>query len=322
MKTLFISLVLCGLAAQGAEVSKADAAPSAVVEAVAETPNVKTNDAVYAEYRKVLEADEEAQDEIDRWIREAQAFGGKGAGDPRGTLKNRIRQRVEPVDKSYKNFIQLHPDHVAIRLAYGSFLNDTGSENEAVLQWEKARELDPNNPAPYNNLAEIYGRKGSSGKAIEAYEKAISLKPDEALYYRNLANHVYLTLSDSAQYYHLTEEKTFDKAQDLFRRALELAPDNFVCATEYAQSFYGAKPPRLKEGLAAWGAALKLAKTPLERQGVYMHLARVKMALGQTNEALGDLAAVTDSRFDQVKKTILTGSSNAAPASLGTNLTR
>jgi hypothetical protein len=48
---------------------------------------------------------------------------------------------------------------------------------------------------------------------------------------------------------------------------MKLDPNNFVLATDYAQSFYGTKPPRYKEGLEAWKNVLPLARDDIEREG-------------------------------------------------------
>jgi tetratricopeptide (TPR) repeat protein len=316
VKLLFLALALAGAAAFGADSPKTNALAPKASRVESGLSGAATNDPVQAEYRRVLEADDDAQDEVDRWISETQTFANKGVGDPRGTLKNRIRQRLEPVDKAYKDFILHHPDHVAIRLAYGSFLNDTGSEDEAVAQWEKARELDPKNPAPYNNLAPIYGSKGQMDKAFEYFEKAIELKPGEAVYCQNLADHITIFRQAATNYYHLTEPQAFEKALELYRKSMNLAPTNFVFATEYARSFYAAPSPRLKEALAAWESAFKLASDKLQRDGILVHLARIKIGLGRLDEARKDLDGITDARFDDVKATLCRSLTNTVPAAV------
>ena len=239
------------------------------------TETAGTNDPVEIEYHRITAEDDNAQSEVDNWIRDASAFDDKGASNPRSTLKMRIRQRFDLVQKAYEQFLLAHPDHTRARLAFGSFLNDTGDEEGAVAQWEKARQLDLKNPAAWNNLALYYGHRGPVKKAFEYFEKAIELKGDEPLYYHNLATHVYLFRPDARDYYHLTEREVYDKSLELYRKALKLDPENFILATDYAQSFYGINPPRLEEGLKAWQDALKLARDEVEREGVRIHLARI-----------------------------------------------
>lgn len=289
----------------------------------AATPSLSitnTNDPVELDYQKLLAQDDRAQEEVQAWIRESESFKEKGIGDPRTTLRNRIHQRLDPVGKAYNDFLDHHPDHVRARLAYGSFLSDMGDEDRAFDQWQKARDLDPKNPAAWNNLGLIYGHhRGPVTNAFQCFEKAIELKPDEPVYYQNLADHVYLFRMDATNYYRLTETEVFDKALALYQQACKLDPDNFVLASEYAQSFYGTKPPRLKDGLKAWEQTLKIAKTELEREGVLIHMARIKILLGRLDEARMHLDAVTNETYASTKKTVNRNLTNALAKLSATN---
>jgi tetratricopeptide (TPR) repeat protein len=259
------------------------------------------NDPVEKEYEQLLADDNAAQEEVDRWIRNSQAFQEKGAAAPQGNLNLRIEQRFEPVKKAYQNFLDLHPNHTKARLAYGSFLNDIHDEEGAVDQWEKARTLDPKNAAAWNNLANIYAHRSPIKKGFEYYEKAIELKPTEPVYIENLAVCVYMFRKDAMDYYHLTEDQVFDKALALYRQAMKLDPNNFILASDYAQSFYGTKPPRYSEGLAAWKLVLPLARDEIEREGVFIHMARIETKLGNLADAQKHLEVVTNEMYLPVK---------------------
>ena len=71
----------------------------------------------------------------------------------------------------------------------------------------------------------------------------------------------------------------FDKALALYQKAIKLDPDNFPLATDYAQSYYGIKPLRTNDALVAWTNALHIARDEVEREGVYIHLARIKISI-------------------------------------------
>lgn len=259
------------------------------------------NDPVEKEYEQLLADDNAAQEEVDKWIRENDAYRAKGAGAPEGTLQLRIQQRFEPVKKGYEKFLEAHPNHTRARLAYGSFLNDIHDEDGAVQQWEKARELDPKNPAAWNNLANIYAHRSPIKKGFEYYQKAIDLNPSEPVYIENLAVCVYMFRKDAMEYYHLTEDQVFDKALALYRQAMKLDPTNFLLASDYAQSFYGTKPPRYKDGLEAWKSVLPLARDEIEREGVLIHLGRIETKLGDFSAAQKHLNAVTNEMYAHLK---------------------
>ena len=83
-------------------------------------------DPVDLEYKKLLADDDAAQEEVDKWIRDNQAFLSQGGGLPNAELNRRIEERLKPVRQTYENFLARHRDHARARVAYGSFLNDTG----------------------------------------------------------------------------------------------------------------------------------------------------------------------------------------------------
>ncbi len=284
--------------------------PAAVSNLVVKTTGISVavadpNDPVEREYQKLLADDDAAQEEADKWIRDAQAFEEKGAGLPKATLALKVEQRLEPVRKAYEDFLQRHPKHVAARLAYGSFLNDIRREEEAVAQWEKARQLDPQNPASWNNLANFYGHSGPVKKAFEYYTKAIELDPKEPVYLQNFATTIYLFRKDAMELYQINEQQVFDRALELYRKAIKLDPKNLLLATDLAQTFYGIRPPRTEEALGAWNDALNLATNAVEKEGIYLHLARVELNSGKFDEARKHLNIVTNDTLSVLKNRLL-----------------
>ncbi len=266
------------------------------------------NDPVERAYQKVLTEDDAAQAEVDQWLTDSKQAQEKN-GDIEGVaLRARIKQRLDVVTKAYETFLQANPNHARARLAYGSFLNDTQEEHAAQVQWEKARELDPRNPAAWNNLANYYGHNGPVAKSFEYYARAVELNPTEPVYLQNFATTVYLFRRDATNFYKITEPQVFEKALGLYRQALALAPENFLLATDYAQSYYGIKLPKTgnaeqdrqvmqkqaDEALAAWQLALKAAGSDFEREGVYLHFARWQINAGRVAEARKTLGSVTN----------------------------
>src|SRR5579862_3490449 len=100
--------------------------------------SVNTNSPIEKELDEILERDDAAQAEVDKWIQENNAFASKGAGVPREEMRRRIQERLAPVDKAYLDFIQQNPTNSRARVAYASFLGDTKSEDAAEEQLDKA----------------------------------------------------------------------------------------------------------------------------------------------------------------------------------------
>jgi tetratricopeptide (TPR) repeat protein len=260
------------------------------------------NDPAEQELRQLMIADDAAMAEVDKWIRDNSDFTAQGAGVPKDELNQRIKERIAPVRKGYEDFLKRYPNNAHGYLAYCSFLNDIGDEEGAAAQYEKSRALDPKNPAVWNQLANYYGEFSPVTNAFAYYTKAIELDSNEPVYYQNFATTVYLFRKDAREYYHITEPEVFDKALALYRQAMKLDPSNFPLATDYAQSYYGIKPLRTNDALMAWTNALNIARDEVEREGIYIHLARIKISIGQLNEARAQLDAVTNTDLADLKK--------------------
>lgn len=278
------------------------------------------NDPVERAYRKLMADDDAAQAEVDGWIKERNRFGDTQTDVGKAALNLRIKRRFEPVVKGYEDFLALHPNHANARIAYGSFLNDIGEESSAEAQWNKACEIDPKNPAPWNNLANFYGHNGNVKKSFEYYAKAMELDPTEPVYVQNFATTVFLFRKDAMEFYKITEQEVFAKAMGLYRKALSLDPENFSLAAELAQTYYGVKPPKFEdtnatrqaelkladEALAAWQVAQKLSSNELEREGIHIHFARWQINTARYEDARKSLAAVTNEVWAASKKTLVT----------------
>jgi tetratricopeptide (TPR) repeat protein len=275
---------------------------NAPVAKAAATNSVESADAVEKEYEKLMEDDDAAQAEVDQWIQDNGKFASQGAGLSPPEMKRKIQARFEPIKQAYEDFLRRHPNHAKARIAYGSFLGDLNDEDGSQEQLEKVLEIETNSPAVYNNLANIYGHHGPVKRAFEFYAKAIDLNPNEPVYYHNFGTTVFLFRKDAKEYYGIEEQEVFDKALVLYSNAMRLDPTNFPLASDVAQTYYGIKPTRVEDALNAWTNALKLASDELEREGVYVHFARIKLHAGRFDEARGHLGAITNEHYAALKQ--------------------
>jgi Flp pilus assembly protein TadD len=297
-----VNRLLIGLLVTTLAASQAQAATNLVQQGADVSVSGQNSDDVQKqELDKVMSDDDAAMDEVDKWIQENNAFAAQGAGESKEDLNKRIHARLDSVRKEYEDFLKRYPTNAPGYLAFGSFLNDTGDEEGAFAEYEKSRQLDPKNPAAWNDLANYYGEHGPLTNAFADYAKAIELNSNEPVYYENLATTVYLYRKDAEQFYGITEPQVFDKSLALYQKAVHLDPDNFALMTDYAQSYYGIRPLRTNDALVAWTNALKIAQNDTEREGVYIHLARIKIAAGRLAEARAQLDAVTNSAYDALK---------------------
>ena len=82
---------------------------------------------------------------------------------------------------------------------------------------------------------------------------------------------------------------------------MQLDPDNFNLASDYAETYYGIRPFRTNDALVAWTNALNIAHNDVEREGVFMHLARLKTVSGRFAEAHAQLEVVTNAIYADLK---------------------
>ena len=254
------------------------------------------------ELRTLMIGDDAAMDEIHDWINTNQI--APSDTNAVALLNTKIYARLDTVKKGYDYFLRNHPDSAHGFLAYGSFLHDIGEEENARVQYENSKHLDPKNPAVWNQLANIFGHTGEITNAFAHYTEAIRLEPTEPVYYQNFATTVYLYRKDAREFYRIEEQQVFDKALGLYRQAMSYSPSNLVLATDYASSYYGIKPFRTNDAIAAWTGALKICQDENEREAVLIHLARTKIAAGLFDEAQAHLDAVTNAVFGDLKQRV------------------
>ncbi|HZR21899.1 MAG TPA: hypothetical protein VFE51_31755 [Verrucomicrobiae bacterium] len=282
-------------------------------------PNASTNDPVEKELDGILEQDDAAQAEVDKWLQDNAGFASKGAEVPREEMRRRIQKRLEPVSQAYQKFIEQHPTNSRARVAYASFLGDTKSEDAAEEQLEKALAIDTNNPAIYNNLANIYGHHGPVKKAFDYYARALQLNPNEPVYYHNLGTTVFLFRKDAQEFYGIDEQQVFNKAFELYSNAMRLEPNDFPLASDVAQTYYGVHPFRPQDALQAWTNALQLAHDEVEREGVYIHLARISIMSQHFDEARAILQSVTNDVYTDLKSRVARNLEERQKAAQGSN---
>ena len=257
------------------------------------------------EFRELLELDDKVHDEVDVWIRSNAKLTAKQVGIDPGSLDLQVRNRLSKVGEAYKAFLNRHSGHVRARLAYGSYFSDINEIDKAMVQWKKALELAPKNPVAWNNIGKAFGKQGRIAEALRHFGKAAELAPKEALYYRNLATLIFSYPDEAASYYLIDRSQIVPKSLELFKKARSIDPENFTLATDAALAQLGTQPLDAKAAFAAWNAALAIAPSSVEAEGVRIHLARIHAHLGQADAARAQLAKVHETQYIELKADIL-----------------
>jgi hypothetical protein len=102
----------------------------------------------------------------------------------RGVSYDALGQRQNAVN-DYTKAIQLDPNYAAAYKNRGVSYANLSQRQNAIDDYTKAIQLDPNYAAAYNNRGVSYGNLGQHQNAVNDYTKAIQLDPNYAAAYNN-----------------------------------------------------------------------------------------------------------------------------------------
>lgn len=122
-------------------------------------------------------------------------------------------QALKLIDES----LAKNPKDAQMRFRRGVALSMLDRKTEALAVFQKLVDDQPDMPAPYNNMAVIYGAQGDYEKARQALERAIRTNPAYATAYQNLGD-VYAQLASQAY----TKALQLDKADATVQPKLAL----------------------------------------------------------------------------------------------------
>jgi TolB-like protein/Flp pilus assembly protein TadD len=159
-------------------------------------------------------------------------------------------------ERGFIHALKINPNSAFAHLGYSFFLSYVGRHNEAILETQKAVELDPMDVNMRTNLGLHYYYKREYDTAIEEYRKILELSPN-SWYARS---HLAVALSQKGLYNEAIEEyakmeyiQIFhwhlgyiygiagnrDKALEILNQYLELSKKEFVSPTHIAIIYIG-----------------------------------------------------------------------------------
>lgn len=180
------------------------------------------------------------------------------------TNKNQFKQRIAA-----------NPNDLEAHFNLGVILVGQQMWEQARVEFEAVRTMDPSIARTYLNLAQIYAQLGRFKDAGDAALTYVSLETDTTVVDSNMG--YFTTLLGQKLY----EEQQPDAALYQFRRLLEMAP-NDVLAQFYLGLIYGSKG-QLDEAAQAYEKVLDRTPTHI---GARTNLALIYEQLGKEAEAL------------------------------------
>jgi tetratricopeptide (TPR) repeat protein len=216
-----------------------------------------------------------------------------------------LRGELQSVINSYDVLIQKAPDFAAAYVAYGMLLGQVGMTREAVGMLIKANQLDGEIPVVKNEIARFLAEDGKIVDAVPWLTAAIELAPREPLYHYHLGKLLTEGRDDLIATGQFTRAKLDESMLEAFKRAAELAPDNFAYVYRAAEAYYDLETPRWDDALKAWSALEEKADPGVEQQTIRLHAANVLIKLGAVDHARTLIATVTEAPLQKQKQTLL-----------------
>jgi tetratricopeptide (TPR) repeat protein len=118
---------------------------------------------------------------------------------------------AEAIDQ-YLRALEIEPNDLNAHYNLGNALLEAGRTDQAIVQFRKALEIKPDDADTYYNLGIALMRVGRPDEAISCFQKVIEFKPDSVGAYNNLA----LVLFTQGR---------FNEAVKEYQRTLELMPN-------------------------------------------------------------------------------------------------
>ncbi len=175
----------------------------------------------------------------------------------------------------------------------GTVLTACGRFDEAIAQFQKALEIEPDDAGVHNNLGLVLARRGQVDQAIAHYQKALEVKPDDAEAHNNLG----IVLAGRGQ---------VDQAIAHYRKALEIKPDYAEAHNTLGAALTGQgrvaeamahlrKALEIKPGYAEahvnLGVALAKSERVEEAMAEYQKALEIDLNLAQAHNNLGFVLA-------------------------------
>ena len=197
-------------------------------------------------------------------------------------LERDIKAAFARVVALYERYFKEHPRDAQAYYELGTLWYWEGQdEDRAASLWLRTVELDPGFDLAYNALAVHYADAAEHQKALRYIGRALQLNPDQAVYHFNAATYYFSFRLTAMKMFGWDLPRTWREVISHYEEALRLAPENYVFARDYAQTFYFAAyfevEPDYARARAVWEQALGLAPSRSERVMVLTNLARVAL---------------------------------------------
>lgn len=222
--------------------------------------------------------------------------------------------RAQTLATDFDRFVADHPRVAEGWLLYGHFLQRTGNAAEAAAMYGKAYELDNTLHVAAYQLGNYLAATGEAARALPFQLRALELAPEQAQYHYDLGESLLANADALVRAGVLTREALDRNAQEAFRRAAELRPDDLDLALRHAESYEDVAAPDRDAAFAAWEAIrARVEPGSLTDQAALLRQARHRLLQGRRDEAAALAARVTHPALQRSRAALLAEPAPAAP---------
>jgi tetratricopeptide (TPR) repeat protein len=186
----------------------------------------------------------------------------------------------EDLTASLQTVIELYPDHAPAHHDLGGAYYQKGDNDNALVHYEKAVEIDPENTVFKKSLADFYyTAAGRVDDALEMYGKVLEQQPRnlEALL---MAGHISVTL------------EKFDDAEEYYKRVLEIEPSDPIESMKILQKVQVTQQLPIEQ-VELYGALLHVVAPKIEQSQV-----EIEQILKQAGIQIRSMAVIEPSLED------------------------
>jgi tetratricopeptide (TPR) repeat protein len=216
-----------------------------------------------------------------------------------------LKAQLQEICHEYDLLLQGSPNFAPGYVAYGDLLWKVDMRKEAVGLFLKANSIEPDIPLVKNEIGNYLAEEGKPLEAVNYFLAAIKLEPSEPLYHYELGKLLRDARADFLSSGDWTRDSIDGGMTEAFRRAAELAPDDFRYNWEYADSFGVLPNPDWDKALKLWAVVEDKAPGPEERQAARLKAADILIKQGKRDQARLLIDTVTEPQLQAQKQKLV-----------------
>ncbi len=155
----------------------------------------------------------------------ALAYAGLGEAYWRMYKTTRDVRFAEKAIKAGEDAFRKNPNLLEVNITLGMIHHGTGKDEEAVMDFNRALNMEPTNSPAYVGLAKAYESLNRIDEAEQIYKRAVQIKPDYWAGYSELGVFYY-------------SYGKYEQALDQFQKVVTLTPDNFKAYKNMGGIYY------------------------------------------------------------------------------------